>query len=263
MKIQKTADVHDDSDAARSQSSLSFQRIRTDILHGRHAPGERLKIADLATALNVSPGAVREALSRLSSEQLVISRDQRGFVVAPLSLDDLRDLTDLRCEIEALAARRSVERGDVEWEAAILASGHRLQSTVLLTDDPHPSLTPEWMARHAAFHASLVSACGNKRLQLMHASLYEQSERYRALSTTNVNRSASVKHEHQELIDAALARDAGRLVALLVSHIRNTADFIIARALATPDAAPPPPAAQSEPQSQAALKKPRRASHAA
>lgn len=223
--------LQEDGDAGRSQSSLSFQRIRGDILNGRHAPGERLKITELAASLNVSPGAVREALSRLSSEQLVISRDQRGFVVAPLSLDDLQDLTDLRCEIEEIALRRSVARGDIDWEAGILASGHRLHSTALLTDDAFPSLAPEWLARHAAFHAALVSACGCKRMLELHASLYEQSERYRGLSAHNVQRASTIPTEHREIVDAALARDADTLVALMLSHLRKTTQFIVAKTL--------------------------------
>ena len=234
MAKKNLTDMQEDSDIGRSQSSMSFQRIRSDILHGRHPPGERLKISELAASLNVSPGAVREALSRLSSEQLVISRDQRGFTVAPLSLDELEDLTDLRCEIEEIALRRSVARGDVDWEAGILAAGHRLQSTPLLTDDDFPTLAPEWLARHAAFHAALVSACGSKKMLELHASLHEQSERYRGLSVDNVERTKTVPKEHQELVEAALARDADKLVALLLSHLRKTTKFIIAKMLAAP-----------------------------
>ena len=95
-----------ESDGPRSQTSLAYEVIRSDILNGRHLPEKKLKIQELALELDVSPGAVREALSRLVPEQLVVSRDQRGFVVAPLSIADLIDLTDLRCEIEAVALRR-------------------------------------------------------------------------------------------------------------------------------------------------------------
>src|ERR1700743_983162 len=105
-------------DAPKSQTPFAYAPRRADILGANLVPGERLKIAALATALEVRPGAIREALSRLVPEQLVVSRDQKGFVVAPLSIEDLEDLTDLRCEIEAVALRRSVARGDSEWEAS-------------------------------------------------------------------------------------------------------------------------------------------------
>ena len=210
---------------ARTQTSLAYARVRADILVGRLAPGERLKIAELATALDVSPGAIREALSRLIPEQLVVSRDQKGFVVAPLSIEDLQDLTELRCEIEVVALRRSVERGDPGWEGAILASAHRLRRTPMLTS-ADGSLTPEWIDRHAAFHAALVAACGNRRLLDLHSQLYQQSERYRGLSV-HIEGARDVETEHQGLVDAAMDRDAERLVELILAHLRRTTALIV------------------------------------
>ena len=146
-----------------AKTSAAYRRLRSDLLSGRLAPGERLKIAELASALEVSPGAVREALSRLVPEQLVIPRDQKGFVVAPVSIADLVDLTDVRCEIEATALRRSVARGDAGWEALVLATAHRLRRTPMIAETGS-FLAPEWVARHAAFHCALVSGCGSRRL---------------------------------------------------------------------------------------------------
>ena len=194
-------------------------------MSGHLRPGEKLKISDLATAMQVSPGAVREALSRLVPEQLVISRDQKGCVVAPLSIQDLEDLTDLRCEVEAIALRRSVQRGELGWESAILASAHRLRKTQVLSPTDG-SRTPEWMERHQAFHTTLVSACGNRRLLELHAQLYQQSERYRNLSVY-IEGGRNVIDEHQDLVDAALDRDADRLVDLMLKHLGETTARIV------------------------------------
>ena len=209
----------------RSQTSLAYGRLREDILSGRLKPGEKLKANDLAAGLEVSPGAVREALSRLVSDQLVVSRDQKGFVVAPLSIEDLEDLTDLRCEIEAIALRRSVARGQDDWEGAILASAHRLRRTLQKSESDR-ALTPIWVDRHAAFHNALISACGSRRLINLHTQLYEQSERYRGLSV-QVESERDIETEHQELVDAALDRDANRLVDLTLSHLRRTTALIV------------------------------------
>jgi GntR family carbon starvation induced transcriptional regulator len=211
---------------ATSQTTLAYSRLRSDVLAGRLAPGERLKVLDLAKALEVSPGAIREALSRLIPEQLVVARDQKGFAVAPLSIEDLEDLTDLRCEVEAIALRRSVERGDAEWEAEVLATAHRLRRTPSRTSDVDISLSSEWVERHAAFHAALVSACGSQRLMLFHAQLYEQSERYRGLAT-HLETSRDVDTEHQTLVDAALDRNAKLLMALMLEHMRKTTSRIV------------------------------------
>ena len=207
------------SGEARSQTTLAYSAIRTDILEGSHKPGAKLKIADLAASLEVSPGAVREALSRLVPERLVVSRDQKGFIVAPLSIEDLQDLTDLRCEIEAIALRRSVEHGDINWEASLLAADHRLHGLPVL-------LNQNWVRAHAGFHAALVSACGSPRLIALHGQLYEQSERYRGLSD-KLESKRDVEGEHREIMRHALARDAERLVGAVVTHIRETTRLII------------------------------------
>lgn len=62
----------------------------------------------LSETLGVSLGSVREALVRLTMEGLVLSEPSKGFVVAPISLDDLDDLTDTRIELETHCLRRSI-----------------------------------------------------------------------------------------------------------------------------------------------------------
>ena len=221
----------DESVRAPSRTSTAYARLRSEILAGHYASGARLKVSELAASLAVNPGAIREALSRLVSEQLVVARDQRGFIAAPLTIEDLQDLTDLRCDIEEMALRRALERGDAEWEASILASAHRLRRT-------HAELgverygTPEWKAQHASFHASLVGACGSARLLALHAQLYQQSERYRGLALHFVA-DRKVDEEHQALADAALDRDSERLVDLAVAHLRKSTELIIAEARRT------------------------------
>ena len=224
-----------DLDAPRSQATWAYGVVRADILAGRHAPDKKLKIQDLAVELKVSPGAVREALSRLVPEQLVVSRDQRGFAVAPLSIADLEDLTELRCDIEAMALRRSVEHGDVEWEARVLAAAHRLRAKPYPRADSERNLIADWVKGHADFHNALISACGSRRLLALHAQLYEQSERYRGLTVNHVEK-RDVGDEPQKIVDMALARDADGLVAATVEHIRKTTAMIIQSAAARPSA---------------------------
>ena len=221
----------------RSQTAMTYARLRQDLLAGLYEPGERLKISDLAVTLDVSPGAVREALSRLIPEQLVVCRDQKGFVVAPLSIQDLEDLTDLRCQMEAIALRRSVVLGDEGWEAAILAAAHRLRRTKRIEREGG-TLTLERVERHAVFHGALVAACGNRRLLDLLAQLYQQSARYRGLSV-HVEGGRDIDAEHQALVDAALDRDADRLVELMTKHLRTTTSIIINASRAIPASTAP------------------------
>jgi GntR family transcriptional regulator, carbon starvation induced regulator len=224
MILRVKDDFTADADGPRNQTTVAYEVIRSDILNGRHVPEKKLKIQELAEELGVSPGAVREALSRLVPEQLVVSRDQRGFIVAPLSVADLEDLTDVRCEIETLALRRSVARGDENWEADIVAAEHRLRSRIVAIGDEDPRL--KWTRNHAAFHAALVRASGSRRLVALHAQLYEQSERYRQL-TFDLESDRDVEVEHHEIVELALARDADGLVRATVEHLRRTTELIV------------------------------------
>lgn len=209
-----------------SQTTYAYSQIRSRILAGEISADERLKIRDLAEQLGISPGAVREALSRLVAERLVISRDQKGFVVTPLKIEDLYDLTDLRCEIEGVALRRSVERGSVEWEADVLAAAHRLRGTEQFVPGTDRVLRQPWADLHSAFHTALISACGSERLIALHLDLFEQSARYQRVAVY-VGSKRDGAAEHQALVEAALARDAATLIALATDHIRRTTELIV------------------------------------
>lgn len=209
-----------------SQTTYAYSQLRSNILAGKISADERLKIRDLAEQHGVSPGAVREALSRLVAERLVISRDQKGFVVTPLKIDDLYELTDLRCEIEAIALRRSIERGSLEWEAEVLAAVHRLRGTQQFVPGGGRILRQSWADLHSAFHTALISACGNERLIALHRDLFDQSARYQSFAVY-VGSQRDGSAEHQALVEAALKRDAKTLVELATDHIRRTTELIV------------------------------------
>src|SRR5271166_5482573 len=124
--------------SAKTQSDRMFDRLQADILSCRLIPGSKLRINEIAGSSDASLGAVREALSRLSAEGLVIAESQKGYRVAPLSAEELLDITDARVEIERIALSRSIARGDLEWETNIVAAWHRLSKiSERLPEDPH------------------------------------------------------------------------------------------------------------------------------
>src|SRR5215475_11483926 len=116
-------------DSSLNLTQGAYEDLRADLLSCRIPPGSRLKIQDLCTRHSVSLGAIREALSRLTSEGLVVAEPQRGFRAAPISAEDLKDLTCVRIQIESLCLRRAIELGDVDWESRLVAAFHRLSRT--------------------------------------------------------------------------------------------------------------------------------------
>lgn len=205
----------------------AYQRLRADIVACNIAPGERLNINDLCKTYDVSLGAIRESLSRLASEDLVIAEAQRGFTVAPVSQEELLDLVATRVEIETLCLRRSLELGRVDWETGLIAAGHRLSKTPKHLPEREPHISDEWEAAHEAFHLALVSACDSPWLLRIRASLYTQAERYRRLSLRISAAKRNVGTEHAQLMAAAIARDADTLVRLMGEHMNTTARVIL------------------------------------
>lgn len=219
--------VDGDSGTGVSLTQQAYERIRADVLSCRLAPGERLNIADLAKRLPASLGAVREALSRLTSEGLVEAEPQRGFRVTPLSDEDLRDLTMLRIEIEKLCLQHSIEKGDVRWESALVGAYHHLSRVPLTISSDSQQMNPEWIAAHEAFHEALASACQSPWLLRVRRMLYAQSERYRQLSVPLAQGPRDQDREHRTIMKAAIDRDTAKATAAMESHLQQTTAILL------------------------------------
>ena len=107
-------------------NAATFRRIRADIINCRLMPNERLRVEALRERYSVGGSPIREALMRLEAEGLVELEQNKGFRVSSVSPEQLIDVMRVRREIEALALRWSIEKGDVEWEANLLGAFHRL-----------------------------------------------------------------------------------------------------------------------------------------
>jgi DNA-binding GntR family transcriptional regulator len=216
--------------SAPGGSSLTqdaYERLRADLLACRLRPGARLKINELCGALSVSLSAVREALARLTSEGLVVAEPQRGFRVAPISAEELSDLTAVRAKIEGMCLERAIAVGDVGWESHLVAAFHRLSRTPEREPADPQRMNEAWSAAHAAFHEALVGACDSPWLLRLRGILYAQSERYRRLSVPLAAVARDLNHEHRGIMEAALARDAGLAGALMTEHIERTTRVLL------------------------------------
>lgn len=212
---------------AKTLAEEVHQRIRADILAGRLLPGQRLKLALLCDEHGVSLSIVREALTRLAAEKLVRAQPQQGFAVTALSVTELRDLTFVRIAIESVALRRAIELGGVEWESRLLAAHHRLAHTPVHSPADPKRLSEAYAQAHAQFHETLTEACGSPRLLELQRSLYDTSELYRRLSYMLNRRRRNKAGEHRGLLDAALARNADKAVAMLAEHYESTTRTLV------------------------------------
>lgn len=210
-----------------SRTQGLYERVRADVLSCRLRPNEKITIVDLCKEHQVSPGAVREALSRLTSEGLVTAEPQRGFWVAPVSENDLKQLTEARMEIERLCLERAIAGGDLGWEASLVAAYHELSRTPERVRDDEVRLSEDWASAHSRFHQALVEACDNVWLLRLRTQLYAQAERYRRLSVPLGVEKRDLNLEHKDIMEAALARDIDQACKHLGDHIRATTRIIL------------------------------------
>jgi len=213
---------------SRTRNEAVFNRIREDILCGVLAPGSRLRFADMCARYGTSVGVVREALSRISEQGLARMEPQLGFSVVPVSVNDLRDLTEARCDIEGLTLRYSVQHGDLAWESSVIAIHHRLTRTPTHIGDDSRTFNEEWGTIHKQFHAALLEGCPNRRLKGIALSLRDAAEVYRRAGQRPTDHASErdVEAEHRAIVDAVISRDADAAVAALVHHIRATTDYL-------------------------------------
>jgi DNA-binding GntR family transcriptional regulator len=215
-----------------------YGRLRNDILLGVLRPGDKLKLDALRQRYDASVNTLRETLSRLVSDGLVANEGQRGFTVVPVSLADLRDITEMRRMLECHAARLSIQHADLDWESRVVAAYHKLSKVEEMIESDPARYEVLLEAYNRSFHSAIISACGSRWLLNFHGIMYDQSLRYRtlALQVRDFPRQQS-RREHREILDAALARDAERLVAVLGKHVTKGAELYVEQDLARGQAA--------------------------
>jgi DNA-binding GntR family transcriptional regulator len=206
----------------------AYEVLRGMVLSGQIRPGAKVRIRELGDRLEVSYGAVREALSRLTSEGFVTAEPQKGFRACAISASELRDLTASRLQIEAICLKRSIELGDIRWESAVLAAFHELSRTDELAGGGGVQRMEEaWSELHRSFHATLVSASDSEVMLRIRGQLDLQAERYRRLSVPLQVTRRDTNREHREIYEFAIRRDSRRAIECLSDHLNLTTKILL------------------------------------
>lgn len=213
-------DTRQDPSGATSATQKAYLSLRHMIVVGTLKPGEKLKIDNLKVLLGIGASPIREALSLLTSDQLVERIDQRGFRTAPTSEKNFMEILGLRCALEDMALRQSIASASDAWEERLVLCHHRMTRQTRADID-------RFEERHKAFHMALLDACDSPILIRFCSQLYDLNVRYRNLAGRSLAyKSRNVDHEHLEILQAAVARDADLASARLLSHYRQTGDFL-------------------------------------
>jgi DNA-binding GntR family transcriptional regulator len=214
--------------SAASRTQHAYDELRRELLECRFEPGQPLRIQDLCKRFEVSQGAVREALSRLTSEGLVEAEPQRGFRVTPVSVADLKDLTSTRIQIEQICLRQAIALGDVQWEGRILAAFHELSRTPPVEPGSKPRrFSTRFVTLHRSFFDVLVSGSNSYWLEKLRQNLEVQDLRYHGRSPPPSAGERDLIAELRALMQAAIDRNATHACELLSAHMTRSAEALI------------------------------------
>nr|WP_277345620.1 FCD domain-containing protein [Pseudomaricurvus alkylphenolicus] len=157
-----------------------------------------------------------------------------------MSEEHLIDTNRIRTTLECMAVTESIENGDTDWEANMIAAFHRLASTSYLDPEDPSSTSTLWTTYHKEFHDSLVAACQSFWILRFRETLSDEMERFRNLSYgfTARKRSYAKAHskkdadpfelDHKKILDAALARDSEKACKLIEKHFSKTVEIVLA-----------------------------------
>jgi GntR family carbon starvation induced transcriptional regulator len=207
-KFRMTADPSPSRPKLTRASNVSLA-LKRSILDGALEPGARVNLDALRKEYGVSLSPMREAISRLVADWLVVFEDQRGYRIAPISEENLAEVTRLRADLSALALGHAIAGADLNWESNVMADLHRLTRA-------EPADVSKARNR---LHSALVDGCGMAMLQETCARLGDLHRRYARILDDR-----PPPGENDELSDvahAAVARDAELAPALLRRHIER------------------------------------------
>lgn len=194
-------------------TGMTADAIRERILRGRYPEGEPLRQDAIGAELGVSRIPVREALRQLEAEGLVTFNPHRGAVVSTLSLKQIRELFELRAEIEGDLIRRAVPNMTSEDDAR--ASEILDAYEVAL----HGGQVPVWGALNWQFHSTLYAPADRDLTMSIVHKLHQHSDRYLRMQLALTHGETRARHEHRAIATAARKRDVVKASRLLRDHI--------------------------------------------
>ncbi|SNS49686.1 GntR family transcriptional regulator [Rhodococcoides kyotonense] len=201
----------------KSLREIAYDAIRTRIVDLTLAPGSRLVERDLATELEVSRIPLREAMQQLQQDGLVVLVPRQGAIVSPFTVDDVRDLFDVRESLEVLAARLAAERADPDALAALAAQLDAARAATAADDKPAIA------AANAKFHSMIVEMSANPLLESLLRPLEARVQWLFHLTKDRDPGQQCLEHEH--LYAAIADRDPERAAASAFSHVHSGRDM--------------------------------------
>jgi DNA-binding GntR family transcriptional regulator len=211
-----------------SQSPLrqsAYEAIKAMIVTGQLAPGRRVTELDLAEQLQVSRTPVREALNRLQRDGLVVERPRTGFAVVQFDEKMLREVFDLRAELDSYATGLAVERITDDQVTSLIEILDKCDE--LARTDPSPRGRLEEMELGMDLHRQIARISGNSLLAELLDGLLVKCQVYVWMELTQLDEFSVARADHRLIVEAIAARDADMARDQTRRHIRQSRDGIL------------------------------------
>ncbi len=205
-----------------TQSDTAYRILKDKIVSLELPPATLLNEAELITTLGLGRTPIREALLRLSLENLVVILPRRGTLVADLNMSDLQKIFEIRLELEVCAARLAANRATpaqiTQMEALLINAAE-----IIHPHDHHQLITLDHQ-----FHQHVAQAAHNEFLEQTLERLYTHVLRLWYVSLHRVNRLAEAIGEHCDLLAAIKAGDSPRAAEIMRVHVAGFQNQFIA-----------------------------------
>lgn len=206
------------SGESQSAAEVAARHIRRLITSGEFGAGEVLREDELAERLGMSRTPLREAIARLETEGLVVSRRHRSAVVFKPSTEELREIYEMRIALESLAARLATRTAGPDDVAELERLWKELDATP-------PGRA--WVRLNREFHLRLYRASGRKRLIRLIENLRDQSEPYVRMLVI-FGHGPEAQEGHRRMIDAVRAGDGEGAAQATAEHLTATMTTVMA-----------------------------------
>jgi phosphonate utilization transcriptional regulator len=198
----------------QSLATLAQQELERRIVSGEMAAGAKLNEVDVATALGVSRGPVREAFRALSQAGLVRVEKNRGVFVRQIMLEEADEYYDVRAALEGLIGRLAARRSSIDEIEQLRGIVKRMMQ---VQKGRRPE---EYFALNVEFHDVLARAARNNALLANYRGVVNQLDLYRrATISRSIENIPLSTEEHQAIVDAVALRDEQRAETLLSQHV--------------------------------------------
>lgn len=201
-----------------------FERLETDILSGKYAPGEILTENKLVAELGTSRTPIREAVKRLEQEHIV-EITQKGIYVLGVTRKDVEDIFDIRLQIEGLAAARAAE-SITDAQLTELREALELQEFYVSKHDPD-----HIKYQDSRFHELIYKFSGSTIIYDTLLPLHKKTQKFRKASVQNKGRAMDSTDEHRAIYEAIAAHDKKRAAEMIIKHVTKAKESILAGGL--------------------------------